>query len=496
MAQRSIQLRDLGTASGDLFVEIVGAEETDIPSLAYDTHRITPGGLFFCIPGTVRDGHEFAADAVARGAAALCVQRRLKVDVPQLVVTDTRRFMGRAAAEYYGRPAERLTVLGITGTNGKTTTTYLVEAILAAAGHKTGLIGTIATRVGNDSRPGVRTTPESLDLQALFADMVEAGVTAVAMEVTSHALVLHRVEAVKFAAAAFTNLSQDHLDFHSDMEDYFAAKRELFTTERTRAGATNVDDPYGRKLLAASIPMLGFGGSPDAELRADQVDLGATSTEFVIEGRDLEIKVTTPLIGAFNVCNCLAAAAVCLQAGIDAASVQAGLEVVTSVPGRFESIDEGQPFSVVVDYAHTPDSLDNVLRAARRLVQGRGGRVICAFGAGGDRDQAKRPLMGAAVARWADIVVVTSDNPRSEDPHIIIDSILEGVVAEREGGADIVEADRRVAIGESIDRARPDDIVVIAGKGHETGQEFADRTIPFDDREVAREFLRMRGAKR
>jgi UDP-N-acetylmuramoyl-L-alanyl-D-glutamate--2,6-diaminopimelate ligase len=320
--------------------------------------------------------------------------------------------------------------------------------------------------------------------------MRERGVDAVAMEVTSHALVLHRIDGTRFASAAFTNLSQDHLDFHPGMEDYFAAKSSLFVPERLEKGAINIDDPFGERLKRmVEVPSVGFGLTPAAEVRAVDVDLGPTGSAFAISSGEGEMNVVTSLVGSFNVSNCLAAAAACMQAGIDLGSIEKGIGALTAVPGRFESVDGGQPFSVIVDYAHTPDSLDNLLRAARSVAERNGGRVIVVFGAGGDRDRSKRPLMGAVAASLADSVVVTSDNPRSEDPSTIIDQILEGVVAESSQGPNEVDPDRTQAICAAITRAKPGDVVVVAGKGHETGQELADRTIPFDDRIVAAEVL-------
>ena len=484
---RAEPLERLGAAAGDLLVRVDGDPATAITGVAYDSRSAGPGDLFFCVPGTVSDGHEWAGAAAQAGAVALCVERPTGTGLPEVVVTDARRAMGRVGAEFYGRPADELLVLGVTGTNGKTTTAFLLDEILAADGRTTGLIGTIETRVAGVRRAGVRTTPESLDLHRLFAEMRAAGVDSVAMEVTSHALALHRVEGVRFAAAAFTNLSQDHLDFHADMEDYFEAKRSLFTSERLERGAVNVDDPYGRKLFeSSSVPLVGFGAASDADVRAEDVSLGPSSTELRIVTPKGEIEVTLRLAGHFNVSNALAAAATALQAGIGLHAIEEGLGALDAVPGRFESVDCGQPFSVIVDYAHTPDSLDNVLRAARPLAAARGGRVVCLFGCGGDRDRGKRPLMGAVAARLADYVIVTSDNPRSEDPDAIIGQILEGVLAERPDGADVVTADRAEAIAAGLRSAAAGDVFVIAGKGHEQGQQFADRTIPFDDRTVAR----------
>ena len=492
-------LSQLAGAAGDLLVRTEGPiasaigqgeGEAEVTGLAYDSSAVVPGDLFFCIPGTRTDGHAFAAAAAEAGAAALCVERDVGVALPKVVVTDARRALGRLASAFHGDPAGKLRLLGVTGTNGKTTTAFLIDAILRAAGHTTGLIGTIETRVAGAARPGVRTTPESLDLHELFAEMVEAGVDSVAMEVTSHALALHRVEGLCFAAAAFTNLTQDHLDFHASMEDYFEAKRMLFVGGRLERGAVNVDEVYGRRLMeVADVPCAGFGIGPEADVRAVDVELGPAGSRFRIVSPAGEIAVSSSLAGSFNVSNCLAAATTCLQAGIPLGAVEAGLSSGVSVPGRFESVDAGQDFSVVVDYAHTPDSLDNVLRAARGLADRSGGRVIALFGCGGDRDRGKRPLMGAVAARLADFVVVTSDNPRSEDPRAIVDEILEGVAAERPEGPDAVDVDRRAAIATALREAKPGDVVVIAGKGHETGQQFRDHTIPFDDRVVAREEL-------
>jgi UDP-N-acetylmuramoyl-L-alanyl-D-glutamate--2,6-diaminopimelate ligase len=487
-------LNSLALAAGDLLVELIGDVETQVSGLSYDSHLVSRGDLFFCVPGTVRDGHEFAPAAVAEGAAGIMVERRLDLEVPQMVVRDVRRGMARTAAEFFDQPARHLDLFGVTGTNGKTTTVFLLESILRVAGCVTGLVGTVETRVAGRTRPGVRTTPESVDLHALLAEMRAHEVQAVAMEVTSHALALNRVEGLRYKAAAFTNLTQDHLDFHGEMQDYFEAKRSLFLPERVERAAVNIDDEYGRKLKGSvAIPSVGFGMGADADYRATAVELSPTGTTFIAETPTGSLRIATPLIGAFNVYNCLAAVAMALEAGFDPVAVEKGIGELDAVPGRFESVDAGQPFSVVVDYAHTPDSLDNVLRASRRLARGNGGRVICVFGCGGDRDRGKRPLMGSIAAQGADVVVVTSDNPRSEDPDAIVGEILEGVLAERSEGADAVRADRREAIAWGIEAGAPGDVVLIAGKGHETGQQFANHTIPFDDALVARELLAERG---
>ncbi|CAN5575469.1 UDP-N-acetylmuramoyl-L-alanyl-D-glutamate--2,6-diaminopimelate ligase [soil metagenome] len=491
---------DLARSAGELLVEVRGPTDQVITGLAYDSRRVGAGDAFTCVVGLKADGHQHAGAAVAAGASALISERVLDLGVPEIVVTSARRALGRLAAELNGQPGARLELLGITGTNGKTTTVYLLESICRAARRSTGLIGTIECKVAGASRPGVRTTPDSLELQGLLTEMEEAGVTSVVMEVTSHALVLHRVEGLCFESVAFTNLSQDHLDFHHDMEDYFAAKKELFTPQRARRGAVNCDDVYGRKLLAdKAIELISFGLAPDANVRGHDVRLGRRSNDFVIsvkgvEGIDeAEINVVSGLVGEFNVSNCLAACAAALGAGMSLEDVQQGLAEVGAVPGRFEPIDQGQPFALVVDYAHTPDSLDNVLAQARRLASYTSGRVVCVFGCGGDRDRGKRPLMGVAAARGADVVIVTSDNPRSEDPEAIIAEILKGVQAQRAAGADAVFVGRADAIAAACALARPGDVVAICGKGHETGQEFADATIPFDDRIVARAALQEAG---
>ena len=487
----------LASACGDLLMRLEGESTVRITGVEFDSRRAGPGDLFFCVPGHTTDGHDFAPQAAAAGAEALCVERPLGLGVPELQVSSVRAAMPLVSSAAFSAPASKLDMLAVTGTNGKTTTTYLIDAILREAGRTAGLIGTIETRIGEERRPGIRTTPESLDLQRLLAEMVSRGVDSVAMEVTSHALVLNRVDGVRFRSAVFTNLTQDHLDFHHDMETYFLAKRSLFTPERAEQGAVNVDDPFGERIRdEAEIPVIGFGTSGAAEVRAWEVEMQASGSSFTVVCPQGDFHVTTSLVGPFNVSNCLAAASCALQAGISPEHISSGLAGLKNVPGRFESVDAGQPFAVVVDYAHTPDSLENVLGAAKRLALSSGGRVVCVFGAGGDRDRSKRPLMGMAAARLADYVIVTSDNPRSEVPEAIVGEILEGVLVERTSGPDATLVDRREAIVHALHEAKPNDIVVIAGKGHETGQQFKDHTIPFDDRSVAREVLAELGAAR
>jgi UDP-N-acetylmuramoyl-L-alanyl-D-glutamate--2,6-diaminopimelate ligase len=458
----------------------VRGTDTPLGSLAYRSDDAEPGSLFFCVPGTKLDGHEFAAEAVARGASALVVERWLDLDVPQVRVPSVRAAMGPISAEFYGRPADRLLTVAVTGTNGKTTTTYLLESVFVAAGLIPGVIGTTGIRVAGRPLPQARTTPEAPDLHRTFAEMLDDGVRAVAMEASSHGLEQHRVDGVRFSCAVFTNLSQDHLDYHASLEDYFQAKALLFTPELAERAVVNGDSPEGRRLLTSRVPALTYGLESDADLRAVDVETTERGIGFRVDGR----RVSSSLRGLFNVYNCLAALGAARAVGIDDDVTVAGLAAVTGVPGRLEAVEEGQGFLVVVDYAHTPDSLENVLTAVRPL----GKRVIVTFGCGGDRDRAKRPMMGAVATRLADLTVITSDNPRSEDPSSIIAEIEPG--AREGGGAFVVEPDRAAAIGLALSEARPGDVVVIAGKGHETGQEFADRTIPFDDRVVAREALR------
>jgi UDP-N-acetylmuramoyl-L-alanyl-D-glutamate--2,6-diaminopimelate ligase len=464
-------------------VDVLGRAPVEIADLAYDARAAAPGSLYFCVSGSRADGHDFAPEAVANGAVALVVERPLELRVPQLLVEDARRAMPVAADEFFGRPTRELEVAGVTGTNGKTTTAFLLYSILAAAGRRPGLLGTIECRVGGERRPAIRTTPEAIDLQRTFREMVDVGDRSAAVEATSHGSELGRLDRVRFSALVFTNLTQDHLDFHGTIERYFDAKRRLFTETRPPA-AVNVGDPYGRRLaeeLDGHGKLLSFGLDDDAELQAEDLDLGPRGARFRAGGIELE----TRLRGRFNVENVLGAVAAARLLEIPGDAIAHGVRELRGVPGRFEAVDEGQPFAVLVDYAHTPDSLENVLRTARDLAQN---RVICVFGCGGDRDRGKRPLMGRIANELADLAIVTSDNPRSEEPETIIAEILEGA------GEAEVEPDRREAIARAVAAAGEGDVVVIAGKGHEQGQQFADYTIPFDDREVARDALRRLGA--
>ena len=420
--------------------QVLGDPTVGVSAVTYRSGEVAPGSLFFAVPGTKVDGHDFAEAAAEAGAAAVVVERRLPVECAQVVVPSVREAMGPISAEFHGRPADHMTVVGVTGTNGKTTTTYLLESVFRSAGMTPGVIGTTGVRIDGRAEPFARTTPEAPDLHGLFARMLASGVQAVAMEVSSHGLDQHRVGGVRYACGVFTNLTQDHLDYHGTLEEYFGAKARLFTPELADRGATNWDSPEGRELMGALIPMTSFGASDGADLHAVGVATDARGLSFRIG----DVDVRSSLRGRFNVENCLAAYAAAHLVGISADAIVEGIGALPGVPGRLEPVEEGQEFLVVVDYAHTPDSLDNVLRAARPLASEDGGRVLVAFGCGGDRDRGKRPLMGEACTRLADLTVVTSDNPRSEDPLAIIAEIEPGAV--RGGGKFVVEPDRRAAI--------------------------------------------------
>jgi UDP-N-acetylmuramoyl-L-alanyl-D-glutamate--2,6-diaminopimelate ligase len=481
------------------------AGELAISALAYDSREVGPGTLFFCVPGFQSDGHDFAAQAVERGAAALVVERPLGLNVPEVVVESARAAMGPIAARFYGDPSSELRVVGITGTNGKTTTAFLVRALLEAGGQRCGLLGTVKSVLGGVEREVTRTTPEAIDLQGMLREMLDADDRACAMEVSSHALELGRAGAIHFAAAIFTNLTRDHLDFHDTMEDYFQAKRLLFAAN-PGVSVVNVGDPYGRRLAEEIDGALTFAVDGPADYSATRLRCDLAGCRFTLRTPAGEREVSLALAGRFNVANALGAFAAAHALGGDHDMLVAALESPVRVPGRFEAVDEGQDFAVLVDYAHTPDSLENVLRAARELLdgdgpdsRGGGGRVVCVFGAGGDRDRGKRPLMGEVAARLADVVFVTSDNPRSEQPERIVAEIMDGATrGARPRGALPTQAivDRGAAISAAVAAARDGDVVVIAGKGHEQGQELAGgRKLPFDDATVARQALRSLGAR-
>lgn len=451
---------------------VVGERTVEITGVTHDSRAVKPGSLFCCLRGAVTDGHDFASAAVDAGAAALLCDRELpSMSVPQAVVPSTREAIGLVSAAFYGYPSRRLEVVGVTGTSGKTTTVHLLRSVFDAAGRRAAVIGTLT---------GTRTTPEAPELQAGLRSFVDGGTDSVAMEVSSHALGMHRVDGTWFDVAVFTNLSRDHLDFHGSMASYFQAKARLFSREFCGHAAVNLDDPYGRLLRdAATVPTEGFSLSEVSDLRV-------ALTENQFRWRDVEIQV--PLGGRMNAVNAVAAATAASHLGIRPEAIATGIGNAGAVPGRFEPIDIGQPFRVIVDYAHKPDGLEHVLSTARELAGE--GRVLVVFGCGGERDPSKRPYMGQVAVRMADVVIVTSDNPRSEDPKSIIADILEGASAPT---PPTVEPDRRAAIARSLDEASPGDIVVIAGKGHETTQIIGGDAIPFDDRAVVRQELESQG---
>ena len=471
--------------------EVIGDPKVAVRGICYDSRRCEAGDLFVAVRGFVSDGHDYAADAARRGAAAVLAERRLDLALPQVIVDDSRRAMGLAAAHFYGDPSHRLRVIGVTGTNGKTTTTYMVRSLLRAAGRKVGLIGTIEQSIDGEAIEASRTTPESVDLQRLFAAMVEKGCAAAVMEVSSHGLALGRTTGTEFDVAVFTNLTQDHFDFHRDMEDYLNAKALLFRSlgegspvKTGKCAVINGDDPHAPRFAQASAaPVVTYGLGDGCDFRAVSVRIASGGVEYTAVTPQGRVPVRLRLTGRFNVYNSLAALAVAHSEGIDLEAAAPALEE-TVVPGRFEPVRKGQDFSVIIDYAHTPDGLVNVLETARDIAAG---RVICVVGAGGDRDRAKRPLMGEVAARLADIVIVTSDNPRSEDPLAICEEVAEG--ARRAGGAFEVVVDRREAIRNAVRAAKAGDLVLIAGKGHETYQEVKGVKFPFDDRVEAAKAL-------
>lgn len=482
---RVVELAGEGATS-----EPASAGRVPITGITLDSRRVQPGDLYAALPGSRAHGAEFVEQAAASGAVAVLtdpagLERSRAAGLATVVVPDPRRVLGAVSAGVYGEPAGALRMIGVTGTQGKTTVTRLIDGALGAAGVRSAVIGTVGTRIGGADVKTALTTPEAPDLHGLFAAMKEQEVVGCAMEVSSHALVLGRVDGVVFDVAVFLNLGRDHLDFHADVEDYFAAKASLFTPERARLALVNVDDEFGRRLAAEStIPVRTMSIRGAADWTASDIDLGPGGSAFLVRGPDAFERIAhVQLPGDFNVANALAAIAAAVEAGYPPLKVVQGLAAVEGVPGRLELIDEGQDFAVVVDYAHKPDALEAVLRTLRPVTSG---RLVVVIGAGGDRDRGKRPVMGRIASELADLVVVTDDNPRSEDPAAIRAEVLRGAT----GTAEVVEVgDRRAAIAAALDRAGEGDLVVIAGKGHETGQEIAGVVHPFDDREVARELL-------
>ncbi len=495
MGRRAMPVSELIAALGER--RLVGTPPAEVAGIVADSRQVKPGACFVAVPGFKQDARRFVPEAVARGAALIVTEGAPLPDlaVPQVLVPSARVALARAAAAWHGHPSRHLTVVGITGTNGKTTTSYLVEALLQATGARTGVIGTIQYRLGSEIRPAGQTTPEALELQSMLARMYADGIRAVAMEVSSHALALARVEALTFDVAVFTNLTQDHLDFHGTLDEYRRAKRHLFelleaSPKPRRAAVVNADDPSAAEMTRGlRLPVISFGLGRQAHVRAVEHACTLDGIRLVADTPAGRVTVSSPLIGQYNVMNLLAAIGVGLALELPPERIGAALGRVAAVPGRFEQVRAGQPFLVVVDYAHTPDALERVLHSARRLAAGRLGVV---FGCGGDRDRGKRPLMGEIAARLADRVWVTSDNPRSEPPAAIIEEIVTGV---RQAGGDgryVREVDRRAAIADALHWAGPGDAVVIAGKGHETYQIIGSAVLPFDDRDVARQILRER----
>lgn len=472
--------------------ESLQVESLEVSAIEYDSREVKPGELFVCIKGFESDGHDFAQKAVESGALVLCVEHELpEIEAPQLIVKDTRHALALVAQRFYGNPSARMNVVGITGTNGKTTTTYLLDSIMRHAGKKTGVIGTVATCIGDEQVHASRTTPESAELQKLLARMADAHVEHVSMEVSSHAIDLSRIDGVSFGAVAFTNLTQDHLDYHRSMENYLGAKKRLFTDFDAKARVIDINTEVGLRLaseLSADYDILTVGTSEEAVIRAKKVEPQPHGTYFTLETPTGEAYVTLPLPGAYNVDNALVAAGCAYGLGVDVETIAEALSEAPQVPGRLERIIVGQPFEVVVDYAHTPDSLEKAIKAMRAATKG---NVIVVFGCGGDRDPGKRPIMGKVAGTYADIAIATSDNPRGEDAVAILLQVEDGLRSS--GGKFNTEVDRRHAIERACLLAKPGDCVLIAGKGHEDYQIFAHHTIHFDDREVARESLKKLG---
>ncbi|MDP4096939.1 UDP-N-acetylmuramoyl-L-alanyl-D-glutamate--2,6-diaminopimelate ligase [Paenibacillus sp. P96] len=477
---------------------IIGDGGVECGGIQADSRKVQAGDLFLCLPGFTVDGHDYAERAVAAGASALVVERELDLPVPQLIVKDARFAMAVLSDAFFGTPSRQLHMIGVTGTNGKTTTTHLIEHILNESGTKTGLIGTIQMRYDGTTFPTSGTTPEAVELQRALGDMTGRGVLCCVMEVSSHALQQGRVKGTDFRTAVFTNLTQDHLDYHDTMEEYRAAKGLLFSRLGNSFGAggedhkyavLNADDPasdYFKALTAAEVVTYGLG--EDADVRATEISISAGGTSFHVDTFRGSADIRLRMVGKFNVYNALAAITATLLEGLPLEEVKRCLESVTGVDGRVEPVDAGQPFAVIVDYAHTPDGLENVLRTVKEFAAG---RVICVFGCGGDRDKTKRPLMGKIAAKYSDRILVTSDNPRTEDPEQILRDIEKGLIEDAVGHEKYeLITDRRAAIGKAIEMASPDDVVLIAGKGHETYQLIGKTVLEFDDRIVAKEAIR------
>ncbi len=466
---------------------------TDVHGVAYDSRQVRPGDVFVALKGAKAAGTDYVAEAIARGAVAVIadVVAPAASPVPWVVVPDARAAMASLAAEVNGHPSRSMDVVGITGTNGKTTTAYLLRAVFEAAGKKCGLLGTVAYSIGNAQLPASRTTPEAPDVQRLFRQMVDAGCEACVMEVSSHALALRRVDDTRFAAGVFTNLTRDHLDYHGDMESYFSAKKRLFTMLPDGAPSViNVDDPRGEMLRKLASRPVTYAINRPADVAPGPLSLSFQGLEFDVRTPSGIVHVESKLVGRPNVSNILATVATAMSLGVPAAAIERGLTNLAGVPGRFEVVSgEKDDVTVVIDYAHTDDALRNLLETARPLAQQ---RVITVFGCGGDRDRTKRPLMGAVAARLSDVVVITSDNPRTEDPVRIIEEIKRGVPADRDAASTVTIVDRTEAIQFAVKKARPGDLVLLVGKGHEKVQVIGSKELPFDEAEIARQALERR----
>ena len=462
---------------------VLHGADTDITDIGYNSRKVVPGSVFCCIVGLNFDGHNFAEQAVANGAAALLVERELPIDVPQLVTDDARKGMALISAAFFGHPEQEMRLVGVTGTNGKTTTTYMVKSIAEQAGMKVGIIGTIRNMIGTESLYTERTTPESVDLYRLLRLMADRSVDLVVMEVSSHALDQNRVYGLPFDVGLFTNLTQDHLDYHKTFENYLQAKKKLFYA--SKQAVINADDPYSARMSEGlTCPVTTFGVRDKADIAGSNIDITTRGVVFDLHTPSGDIRIDLPIPGLFSVFNAMGSVGAALALGLSLQQIKSGLEIMTSVSGRLESVPTGRDFSVFIDYAHTPDALENVLKTVREFAKS---RILCVFGCGGDRDRAKRPIMGEIGGRYSDLAIITSDNPRSEEPMSIIDSIEEGI--RRTGTHYTVIENRREAIRYALAEAGPDDIVLIAGKGHENYQEINGKRYRFDDKETVKELL-------
>ncbi len=480
-----MKLYDIVSAMGDA-VRLIGNDQAEITRLDTDSRKVKDGSLFFCIRGLRVDAHEFAPGAVKAGAAALVVERELDVDCPQLLVRDVREALSRIAAIFYGNPARELKLIGITGTKGKTTASYLTKAILETAGYKVGLIGTVCSMIGETQIPANLTTPDPIDFQSLLRRMADAGVEYVVMEVSAHALALRKLSGIRFDVAAFTNLSQDHFDFFGNFDNYLAAKMKLFTPEMCARAVYNADDErVAHAMKDVSIPAEGYAIRVPADIYAKNIDVGERGCSWLLTfNKRFRLEIDMHLSGVFNVYNGMTAAALCDSVGVSPEAIKAGLESVKNVPGRIELLDTETPYRVILDYAHSPDALENILTTVRQTARA---RVIALFGCGGDRDHEKRPLMGEIGGKLADFCVLTSDNPRSEDPFAILEAVEAGI-RPTHGEYKVIE-NRREAIRYAMSIAEPGDVIVLAGKGHETYQEIKGVKYPFDEKVVVRELL-------